>query len=926
MAKKGKKGQKGQKQKKISILDLVKYFPPEYLRIVEVFLADVPEDKKQEILRVLETHAGEYKKKTKEEFIEILNNLLEKEWTSGGVIPSEEIEGETRGEEGKRIRKIEGEEDWDPFQRIEQRIEEGEDIEDLEKKVEEGRRGKRAGIEPKKLSTKQILDINIGRDVSLSKLPWDIRPYVPLTHLYDVANRGAGKIVDFFLYPALDEGKRYKLTIKGISVWEKYGPPLKYYNMEYTVYPLIGVVNTPNNKEFIGLNIEIRDDVIDDIINKVRTIFVEYGEKVDEKVLREAIKAFVYEDVSRFVYADALRRFGKIDIIQINNRDIIYGFDDWVRRIDKIGGIEIGGKGERAFVRGKVIQKITDSLFRVFRDPGVYTYEGYPIYELLPRMRTWIWHPTNWEALFDHNFYSFMQIAKMMKRGEWKEAVGNLEAIRNLSSQEKEILRILKEGVGLFDTQSVGWAVGRVKLLDRIYSIGREMGADLQSPELNRIAQMVSLEMPDERIKEAIERIIFEREKGIGGGRKTQPPVPPPEPPSPPEPPWGEGPPIPPPNEKIIDLEQRVERVKRIFGEIKTEFRTVPPIGISPLLEEEIPASWWAKFGRRPEVKYSDFPEPEMIKPQRPLFEGVPEEIMPKTLGEILAMKGIPTTEIIFETEPPSPPPPKQTPPPPTEPPSPPPSEPPLPPKKPKLTWGRAGMIGLGLAGIAGAGYWIISKIFGKKEVDEVANKTFQAIQEGKEVPDEYAELPLWDTRKALWKYFSAFEKYRRAVDNYAKNMLVASIMANVISSDIPEFDRGEIIKLKTLAELEGKDFQKLAKGYIVAKRRGLQVRSIEDLELYSAIDEEVPRFDKVIDSLNKIYDKYIKEAELELKHAWEEYKFARSWNMRMFAMLWKEKAIRDRARMLQSLKNEAVNIRNYIYFGKPETAEAKSK
>jgi len=792
------------------------------------------------------------------------------------------------------------------------RIEEDEIGEgDIEEEKEGREKDEGEEIKPRK----QILDINIGREGFFSKLPWDIRPYVPLVLLYNAVNRGAGKIVDFFLYPALDEGKRYKLTIKGISVWEKYGSPLKYYNMEYTVYPLIGVVNTPNNKEFIGVNIEIRDDVIDDIKNKVRTIFVEYGEKVDEKVLREAIKAFVYEDVSRFVYADALRRFGKIDIIQINNRDIIYGFDDWVRRIDKIGGIEIGGKGERAFVRGKVIQKITDSLFRVFRDPGVYTYEGYPIYELLPRMRTWIWHPTNWEALFDHNFYSFMQIAKMMKRGEWKEAVGNLEAIRNLSSQEKEILRILKEGVGLFDTQSVGWAVGRVRLLDRIYSIGREMGADLQSPELNRIAQMVSLEMPDERIKEAIERIIFEREKGIGGGRKTLPPVPPPEPPSPP------------PDKKIRDLEEGVERVKRMLEEIRNEYLKgkTGPKTVRELL--------------RPKT-VSELLRPKTVRELLEKMRGskTDEELM--TARELLARmrkKLPPPSELPTSLPPPSKPPTFL--PPPSEPPTPlpppseptsmlPPSEPPStpPPQRPKLTWGRAGMIGLGLAGIAGAGYWIISKIFGKKEVDEVANKTFQAIQEGKEVPDEYAELPLWDTRKALWKYFSAFEKYRRAVDNYAKNMLVASIMANVISSDIPEFDRGEIIKLKTLAELEGKDFQKLAKGYIVAKRRGLQVRSIEDLELYSAIDEEVPRFDKVIDSLNKIYDKYIKEAELELKHAWEEYKFARSWNMRMFAMLWKEKAIRDRARMLQSLKNEAVNIRNYIYFGKPETAEAKSK
>ena len=805
------------------------------------------------------------------------------------------------------------------------RIEEDEIGEgDIEEEKEGREKDEGEEIKPRK----QILDINIGKEGFFSKLPWDIRPYVPLVLLYNAVNRGAGKIVDFFLYPALDEGKRYKLTIKGISVWEKYGPPLKYYNMEYNVYPLIGVVNTPNNKEFIGLNIEIRDDVIDDIINKVRTIFVEYGEKVDEKVLREAIKAFVYEDVSRFVYADALRRFEKIDIIQINNRDIIYGFDDWVRRIDKIGGIEIGGKGERAFVRGKVIQKITDSLFRVFRDPGVYTYEGYPIYELLPRMRTWIWHPTNWEALFDHNFYSFMQIAKMMKRGEWKEAVGNLEAIRNLSSQEKEILRILKEGVGLFDTQSVGWAVGRVKLLDRIYSIGREMGADLQSPELNRIAQMVSLEMPDERIKEAIERIIFEREKGIGGGRKTQPPVPPPEPPSPPPEPPG-----PPPDKKIRDLEEGVERVKRMLEEIRDEYLKgkTGPKTVSELLRPKTVSELFARM-RGPEVKTAR----ELLEKMR--GSKTDEELM--TARELLARmrkKLPPPSELPTFLPPPSKPPTFL--PPPSEPPTPlplpseptsmlPSSEPPSTPtpKKPKLTWGKAGMIGLGLAGIAGAGYWIISKIFGKKEVDEVANKTFQAIQEGKEVPDEYAELPLWDTRKALWKYFSAFEKYRRAVDNYAKNMLVASIMANVISSDIPEFDRGEIIKLKTLAELEGKDFQKLAKGYIVAKRRGLQVRSIEDLELYSAIDEEVPRFDKVIDSLNKIYDKYIKEAELELKHAWEEYKFARSWNMRMFAMLWKEKAIRDRARMLQSLKNEAVNIRNYIYFGKPETAEAKSK
>ena len=216
--------------------------------------------------------------------------------------------------------------------------------------------------------------------------------------------------------------------------------------------------------------------------------------------------------------------------------------------------------------------------------------------------------------------------------------------------------------------------------------------------------------------------------------------------------------------------------------------------------------------------------------------------------------------------------------------------------------WGAGGGIALGLLAL----FHYLSK---RKKLPESADYPFSS-EEGKEEGGGagFPEPPLPMLYPDLSGLYNlARLEYKKAVEDYARGLMTFSIMATLFADDLPpQVDKGEIIRLKVLAELEGRDFSKLARGYLVAKKRGVIVRDLEDLELYSSIEEpETLKLSKVADLIEKSYSAYVKEKEKQLQHTYDLYKLFTRANMNALLSWWKERAIRERQAYLLELKKK---------------------
>jgi hypothetical protein len=126
-----------------------------------------------------------------------------------------------------------------------------------------------------------------------------------------------------------------------------------------------------------------------------------------------------------------------------------------------------------------------------------------------------------------------------------------------------------------------------------------------------------------------------------------------------------------------------------------------------------------------------------------------------------------------------------------------------------------------------------------------------------------------------LWnEYKSARENYKQAVQSYTRGILNFILMSSIFADEIPGIPASDLIRLKVLAEWEGKDFTKLARGYVVAKRRGITPKTLEELEFYAGLDEpDRMKLDKIASMLEKIYNMNVKMNERLLMQAYDRYK-----------------------------------------------------
>jgi hypothetical protein len=216
-----------------------------------------------------------------------------------------------------------------------------------------------------------------------------------------------------------------------------------------------------------------------------------------------------------------------------------------------------------------------------------------------------------------------------------------------------------------------------------------------------------------------------------------------------------------------------------------------------------------------------------------------------------------------------------------------------------KAIWkNRAFKFGIPFVIVLG-GIWTVIHLLRKKKLETVATPT---IQEGKtreegvakqEEEEKFRPIYLFPN---LWnEYKIARENYKRAVESYSKGLLNFILLSSVFSDGIPDIPAGELVRLKILAEWEGRDFAKIAHGYVVAKRRGITPSSLAELEFYAGIEEpDRMKIDKIASLLEKIYNMNVKMNERLLMQTYDRYKMFMRANIDAIKMQYREYAKRQ--------------------------------
>ena len=178
---------------------------------------------------------------------------------------------------------------------------------------------------------------------------------------------------------------------------------------------------------------------------------------------------------------------------------------------------------------------------------------------------------------------------------------------------------------------------------------------------------------------------------------------------------------------------------------------------------------------------------------------------------------------------------------------------------------------------IIGGGIWGIYTLLRKDKKEEVKPPVAIVEEEvgGKVVATQTEEFRPIYLFPNLWnEYKAARESYKQAVQSYTRGILNFILMSSIFANEIPDIPASDLIRLKVLAEWEGKDFTKLAQGYVVAKRRGITPKTLEELEYYAGVEEpERLKLEKIASMLEKIYNMNVKMNERLLMQAYDRYK-----------------------------------------------------
>ncbi|MFZ8805293.1 MAG: hypothetical protein ACO2PO_20270 [Candidatus Calescibacterium sp.] len=182
------------------------------------------------------------------------------------------------------------------------------------------------------------------------------------------------------------------------------------------------------------------------------------------------------------------------------------------------------------------------------------------------------------------------------------------------------------------------------------------------------------------------------------------------------------------------------------------------------------------------------------------------------------------------------------------------------------------------VGGIMGIGYGIYHLFFKDKKEKEEPKSPIAVVEEeagGKVVATQTEEFRPIYLFPNLWnEYKAARESYKQAVHSYTRGILNFILMSSIFANEIPDIPASDLIRLKVLAEWEGKDFTKLAQGYVVAKRRGITPKTLEELEYYAGVEEpERMKLEKIASMLEKVYNMNVKMNERLLMQAYDRYK-----------------------------------------------------
>ena len=219
---------------------------------------------------------------------------------------------------------------------------------------------------------------------------------------------------------------------------------------------------------------------------------------------------------------------------------------------------------------------------------------------------------------------------------------------------------------------------------------------------------------------------------------------------------------------------------------------------------------------------------------------------------------------------------------------------------------------------IAAGGIWTIINLLKKEELESVATPTIQkeegkteeGVVERREEEEKFRPVYLFPN---LWnEYKLARENYKRAVESYSKGLFNFILLSSAFSDGIPDIPAGELVRLKILAEWEGRDFSKIAHGYVVAKRRGITPRNLAELEFYAGIEEpDRMKIDKVASLLEKIYNMNVKMNERLLMQAYDRYKMFMRANIDVIKMQFRE--YEKRQTLLLKAKNLAQEVEKQL-------------
>jgi len=210
---------------------------------------------------------------------------------------------------------------------------------------------------------------------------------------------------------------------------------------------------------------------------------------------------------------------------------------------------------------------------------------------------------------------------------------------------------------------------------------------------------------------------------------------------------------------------------------------------------------------------------------------------------------------------------------------------------------------------IIGGGIWGLYTLLRKDKKEDVKPPVAVVEEkgEGRAVATETEEFRPIYLFPNLWnEYKLARENYKQAVQSYTRGIMNFILMSSIFADGITDIPASDLIRLKVLAEWEGKDFSKLAQGYVVAKRRGITPKTLAELEFYAGIEEpDRMKLDKIASMLEKIYNMNVKMNERLLMQAYDRYKMFmranidiiksqfREWQKRQ-TLLWKAKELQQ--------------------------------